>query len=164
MVRGTLKTSSWTVAVLKGPTNQTHSFSLSCSVGSATSTSVQASSDENLESSLQYRSGPHRHALVRPSVGVTTSSPSPQTYKYELPEVEAASTSFAEYDTVKAKDQTVFLSYYKVKRRPILPKRIVANAGPNELPRREDPASDVMIVGQSEDIVTVDHSPSKVRI
>lgn len=148
MVRGTLKTSAWTVAAYWGNMKQTHSLSFSCPLGSAVEATVEAaSSEERHRPNVQYRTGPRRQPLSASPSSEALAASSRTAYKYELPELDKVSTTYWERRPGGTDDQSVFLSCYKIKRRPIFPKRIIANAGPNKFPPYDDPAPSQVTVG-----------------
>lgn len=140
MVRGTVKTSAWAVAAYRDSGNHTHNVAFSGQVGPVADAGFQLTSSSTVQSSFEHRAGPTPNAARPTSLKPVASGTSSNHGKYELPELEVAATLSREEVPDNARNQTVFLGFYKVKRRYFLPKKIVANAGSDELPPAEDPA------------------------
>lgn len=138
LVRGTIKTSAWAVAAFIESGNHVHDVSFSGQVGPFADAGFNWASQQSRQSSFEYRTGPSRIKRThspRPSISSETAvAPSVKSGKLELPELEVAATMSSDVVPGDTKDQTVFLGYYKVKRRMWLGKKVVAAAGAEELP------------------------------
>lgn len=118
LVRGTVKTSSWTVGAFIGDGREDHEVALEGRLGPVVNVSFQYSLQESSECSpVPLRSGPaHRVS----STDITT-------HPSRLLTNPASATGIAER-TIKEKYQCVFLSFYKMKYRRPLPRKIRAAA------------------------------------
>ncbi|GJE97263.1 WD40 repeat domain-containing protein [Phanerochaete sordida] len=142
MVRGTVKTSAWTVASFSLPAARSQELELNLQIGSGGEVGVRASSTAITQNSVEHRSGPSKSPRP-PSLHSVSTGKSVVGGRAELPEVAVATELFGEEEALamEARNQAVFLGYYQAKRRiPLFPRQIRANAGPHELPRGEDPA------------------------
>ncbi|EKM58770.1 uncharacterized protein PHACADRAFT_85684 [Phanerochaete carnosa HHB-10118-sp] len=163
MVRGTVKTSAWTVAAFQEAGTHVNDIELSAQAGSIADVGLQGSSSVSVYNSIEHRTGPQRPSASRPASlkPVTSGTPS-QHGKYDLPELEVAAEMSKETEPENKRNQTVFLGCYKVKRRFLLPKKIVAGAGPDELPPGEDPAHPPAVAAADELAVEIDQPVSGV--
>lgn len=118
LVRGTVKTSSWTVGAFIGDGREDHEVALEGRLGPVVNVSFQYSVQESSECSpVPPRSGPaHRVS----STDITT-------HPSHLLTNPAGTPAIAQNITDK-KDQCVFLSFYKMKYRRPFPRQIRAAA------------------------------------
>lgn len=159
-VRGTIKTSAWTVAAVYENKERSHQVSLQAQAGSLAEAGFHLSSSFASLSSIEHRSGPRR---TRDGLLIRGSTPY---ISLDTPIADVEKMLMASTDTLvpgRKKDQTVFLSYFKVKpRRLWLGKKVVAHAGYHELPPGDDPSHspDVTIVDQDEEVQVEIHPPT----
>ncbi|GJE96733.1 hypothetical protein PsYK624_129390 [Phanerochaete sordida] len=114
---------------------------------------------------MQARSGPSVHPSFSPPPSDAGTTSLHEQYEHELPELLQASTTYWDSKPAGAKDQTVFLKYYKVKRRPVLPNKIVARAGYHELPRHDDfPPSKLSTSSAVSDSLSVSSEQQPLRL
>lgn len=164
MVRGTVKTSAWTVAAFKQPGTRIADFELGAQVGSVLDMGITGSSSVVEVGTFEFRTGPVKSSTLATLVPVRSKS-SGRSRKYELPEIEVAEAMLKEAaagalsESAKPRNQSVFIGCYRVKRRlgGLLPKKIVANAGPADLPPGEDPAESAVVTTREDIVVEIDH-------
>ena len=137
MIRGTVKTSAWQVAAFIDDGGHTHDVSFSGQIGPFVDAGFQVTSQTTQQPSHQHRSGPNKRlstlAPIMPRVAGSSRPPG----RLELPELEVAATMTTTNAPANTKDQTVFLSCYKIKRRVWFTKKVVAAGEPQE-PERDD--------------------------
>ena len=138
LVRGWIKTSGWAVAAFieKG---QSHEITFNGQFGSLAQAGFSLAMTESTMMSVETRYGPCRRTELSKSL-------------------QSSSTAGMELDTERdSRVQCVFLLFYKVKDRYILPKKIIASASPHDLP--ED---DEALAGTSSVDIVSEHTPSEV--
>ena len=147
MVRSTMKTSAWAVAAYEDSGNRNHNLSFDCVGGSLGNAGFQLASHVAVNSSVEYRMGPVQASTTSSiNMDFTPSTTAGTTGSGVLPEHEFALSKAIVPDAKK--NQTVFLGYYKVKRRIFIFRKISAAArlGDVELGSDPPPPSDLMIV------------------
>ncbi len=153
LVRGFVKTSRWTVAALLGESETNREVTLDGQFSSLFGVAAGCSSQTGWLSSVEQRSGPTTRLSSRPALAAPADT----------------------YTTIPAlkpspRDQCVFLNYYKIKQRLLLPNGMVAAAGPFNLPgpngNDEEPANLLAQLSLSDDDtgVQTEHVLPKVRI
>lgn len=159
LVRGTVKTSAWTVGAFLGKFDRTQSVSLGAQLGTIGGGALKLSSERARYHKCEQRNGPLRsssqYAAQLPHSESCASQPS-NPLGIPLPPGNSPSSSVTNVSHFP-KDQCVFLSFYKIKYRVFLPKKITANADPSSM----DPSPDhgdgeavpSMHVGTDADIV-----------
>lgn len=126
LVRGTMKTSAWTVGAFLSKTDDSHELSIGGRFGLVAGATVQLSSECARSNKCEQRSGPNR---------ASPGSPSPIELSVPTHRSEGGIGTYTDYMASKSetnqapKDQCVFVSYYKIRYRRFLPKKITANAG-----------------------------------
>ncbi|KAI0765560.1 hypothetical protein BC629DRAFT_1541098 [Irpex lacteus] len=140
LVRGTMKTSSWTVGAFFGQVNRLHDFATGGQVASIAGAKFQMSSEYSQSHKWEQRSGPYR-ALAHLSTPQLISPADTMDIDSVDPRAQV---------NQPVKDQCIFLSYYKIKYRTFLPKKIVAHADPPSL--EEDPDGNGGLVAASPDV------------
>lgn len=125
LVRGWIKTAGWAVAVMMAE-SKSHELTVSGGMEGIATANMGFSFSDVALSGTHRRTGPHRNPDPPLPPAITQESEDP-------PQVASSTVLY---------DQCVFLSYYKVKRRPLLgPKLIQAGARPQDLPGPEPPGS-----------------------
>lgn len=122
LVRGFIKTSTWTIAAFLGSTSRSHEVTINGRLGPFASVDVGYSSCEESCSSISPRSGPP-HRMKAEEIPVSWSS-NPRSSAICEP-YHARSPDGSE----SIQDQCIFLNYYKMKRRRLLPDQLTASAG-----------------------------------
>lgn len=112
LVRGTIKSSSWAVAAFFDAGKHVHEVSFNGQFGNVASIGVDYAQQQETFCSFEHRVGPHE-----------------PTHRHN-------DSSLAVDSERQDADQCVFMSYFKVKYRKFLWKKIVANAESSEPPRR----------------------------
>ena len=154
MVRGFVKTSAWAVAAFNDSGNHLHSVDFSGQVGPFADAGFHLSSSQKKQALFEHRVGPVRRAPRSPSPSArshrssssVSSTSSHGRIGSDLLEVDPAVELWR--GDVPQRDQTVFLGYYKVKRRRFRSLKIKAAGEPQDGPSSEDdhePESDLSI-------------------
>lgn len=122
LVRGTIKTSRWTVGAFLGKVDRTHSVTVGAKVPSVAGTELKVTSESIDFQNYEQRSGPVLPALQR-SMAV----PIP------IEDESIASSSREEQSSLNVSsdvdkmNQCIFVSVFKIQRRGLLLKKIVAS-------------------------------------
>ncbi|KAI0347557.1 hypothetical protein BDW22DRAFT_1425571 [Trametopsis cervina] len=134
LVRGTIKTSAWEVAAFMESGSHVHDVTFNGQFGPVVNAGLTYSNQHGNHATFEHRSSPRSIASGSEQSAIAPSTP--------------ASTSIPGFTTDPEKDQCIFLSYYKIKyRRPLLPKKIVANAEPRDpSPDSDDDVRDIEIM------------------
>ncbi|KAI0084204.1 hypothetical protein BDY19DRAFT_1026532 [Irpex rosettiformis] len=134
LVRGTTKTSTWTVGAFISQENRAHDFTAGGQVASVGGAKVTFSSGHELRHKCEQRTGPDRapanttSSLLEPLSSLLISG------ETDARNIDSTDPQSQNNEVNRSqKDQCIFLSYYKLKHRLFLPKKIVANAGPSPL-------------------------------
>lgn len=144
LVRGTMKTSAWTVGAFLARDDRAHDFAAGGQIANVAGARLKFSSEHSLSHKCEGRSGPIRKQLFT----INPSSPLSMPDDIDAMDVvsERQEPQNIDYDASR-KDQCVFLSYYKVKYRRFLPKKIVAQAGPSILDKDTEDKEDIAVRG-----------------
>lgn len=128
LVRGFIKTSRWTVAAFLGDTSYAHEVALDGQLGAVINVGLSYSSEGSSQCTpLPPRSGPLHRIISRNEFPLRSSPTTPG----------SPSTSYDGDSTPR--DQCIFLNYYKIKyRRWLLPDKITAAGGADDLPKGDD--------------------------
>ncbi|KAI0753577.1 hypothetical protein BC629DRAFT_1177844 [Irpex lacteus] len=121
LVRGTVKTSSWTIGAFPGQTDRSNDIYGGGQVASIGKVKLRVERSHCESQKCVKRSGPGR-APLRPIQSAVSQD-------LNVKEVDLRD-QFQQQDAWLVKDQCIFLSYHKIKYRKLLPKKIVANADP----------------------------------
>lgn len=139
MVRSTMKTSAWAVAAFKDSGDRIHNLSFNVVGGPLGNAGFQLASQVAVQSSVEYRAGPG-HASLPETDPTAVSSITPLVNPYVLAEHKFAASRAIVLDP--RRNQTVFLGYWKVRRRLAFLKNIVASPYPQRPSRYDEPGSD----------------------
>lgn len=121
LVRGTMKTSSWTVGAFLGRVDRTQEGTIGAQSTAAVGANFSLSSEYSDYHNCEQRSSPQ--------------SPSPP----ESADVEPSDNLQVENRLgALAKNQCIFLNIYKLKHRKLLPTKIVANGEPSDPDHQDD--------------------------
>ncbi|KAI0770870.1 WD40-repeat-containing domain protein [Irpex lacteus] len=142
-IKGFVKTSAWSVAAYRSGVRSTQTMALTGTVGGV----GEAGFEFNIDSSEGYifdtRYGPEGREAQTPLLRSHSPRPSIASGKGKSPEIlqEDSLSAITSQENIAMnfpRDQSVFVSYYKIKHRIWWMRKIVANAGPHELPRGPD--------------------------
>ena len=168
MVRSTMKTSAWAVAAFKDSTDRSHSLAFDGTAGLFGNAGIHLASQTTVQSSVEYRIGPPKISPV-PQVqlysALTSSVTTAPIISPDLPEYEFAASRSIVLDPHK--NQTIFLGYWKIKRRLGFLKTITAASSPQDfLPHDGTPdlhlSSEDSISDSSEFFLETNPLPTKV--
>lgn len=147
LVRGTVKTTEWTVAAFQS-VGKGRSINIQGSFVSAGSVGFELSKDTENDGSVEYRSGPDTaRRSPSPSRSLTTVD---SNFLQPVPLQPTHSRSSSVTSSEKPFNQCVFLPFYKIKYRLFLLPSIKAAAGYDELPDADNDDADTRIVVESE--------------
>ncbi len=142
-IKGFVKTSAWSVAAYRSGVRSTQTMALTGTVGGV----GEAGFEFNIDSSEGYifdtRYGPEGREAQTPLLRSHSPRPSIASGEGKSPEIlqEDSLSAITSQENIAMnfpRDQSVFVSYYKIKHRIWWMRKIVANAGPHELPRGPD--------------------------
>lgn len=139
-----MKTSAWTVGAFLARDDRAHDFAAGGQIASVASAKIKFSSEHSLSHKCEERSGPTGKRLSTMKPSSLLSMPD----NHEAMDVvsERQEPQTVDYDTSR-KDQCVFLSYYKVKYRRFLPRKIMANADPSISDKDAEDREDIAVRG-----------------
>lgn len=147
LVRGTMKTSSWNLGAFIGQEHRLHDISAGGDIASTATARLRITTEKNEAPQWLQRRSPH-YARSQTSTSLPPNSSTQQfnpassdnsTSSLQNSLHEKAPSLQNDIEPQKAaKDQCIFLSYYKIKNRTFLPKRIVAKADPPVLDKDRD--------------------------
>ncbi|KAI0753572.1 hypothetical protein BC629DRAFT_1297029 [Irpex lacteus] len=120
LVRGTMKTTSWTVGAFLGTTDSAHKISIGAQASAAASAKVSLSSGYRELHNCEQRSGPY-----------SLSQNPKDNRRYSDGRVDATS-----------RNQCIFLNIFKLKHRKLLPHKVVANGDLTSSDNPKDDSSD----------------------
>ncbi|PSS35525.1 hypothetical protein PHLCEN_2v1519 [Hermanssonia centrifuga] len=177
LVRGAVKTTAWAVAAFIESGSHVHDVSFNGQVGPVASAGFRFASSRATHSSFEHRTGPYRAVSSSNSLRLThstlsaassVSSKSVQSSHAELPEILVEREKGIEEEKLAVPcDQCLFLGHYKIKYRVFFGKKVIANAGPDELPDHtddDDPNMSISIAGDfSEAHIEIVPAPSERR-
>ena len=130
LVLGTMKTSVWTVGAFLARDDRVHDFSVGGQVGTVAGARLQLTSERNESQTCQQRSGPHRQPIETSLSPPLLNLPSSSRHASNTLDT---TTGGGVDNQPQPKDQCIFLRYYKIKYRKVLPRQIKANADPSSL-------------------------------
>ncbi|KAI0092686.1 hypothetical protein BDY19DRAFT_925585 [Irpex rosettiformis] len=154
-VKGFVKTSAWSVAAYRGNPHSEQMISLSGSFGGIGSIGFDFDAKSSEGYLFDSRYGPGGRDIQTPTHFPRPSLSSEKGKgREQLHEDNLATASSPDVTTPSnPSDQSVFVSYYKVKQRIWWMKRIVANAGPHELPRGPHEDSAMAVLSDSDELI-----------
>ena len=167
-VKGFVKTSAWSVAAYQSGVRSAHTMALTGTVGAVGDIGFEFTVDSSQGYIFDTRFGPEGREVqaIPPSPQFPRPSLSSEKGKSrETLREDDLATNLSEDIPTPAfpRDQSVFVSYYKIKHR-IWWKKIVARAGPHELPRGPDEDSSMAVLSDSDTQIEAVPLPQEVGL
>ncbi|KAF7796004.1 hypothetical protein EIP86_007173 [Pleurotus ostreatoroseus] len=164
LVRGTIKTTAWALGAYIDSGNDDHGVSFTAQAGQVAGAELEWSFSKQISSHFEHRSGPRRRTEAMFSPRHTISDKG-GCHELELPEILAERQQAADIAVGRGNsaDQCVFLSCYKVKYRLGFLKKVIAAAGPPDLPEDREQSPGVWVNSQSDSISMDPPEPPKYR-
>lgn len=125
LVRGTIKTSAWSIGAFLGKVDRAYEVTVGAHLGPNGGANLQLSSEFTHYNNCVQRSGPDRTSPQTTPILTNSSVP------HAVPIEPDSTTTDGSCCPELLLDQCVFVSYYKIKSRLLFPKKIVANGEPS---------------------------------
>jgi hypothetical protein len=166
-VKGFVKTSAWYLAAYKSNTSRMHDMALTTNLGGVAEAGVEFRVLNCEDYLFNKRFGPSGRDIASPLLPPPSPQPSFSLDKGKgratADNSEIAPVSEGLKPTPFPRDQSVFVSYYKLKNSFFRLRKIVANAGPHELPPSPDrDETTAVVVSDSEE--SIEEVPGRQRV
>lgn len=159
LVRGTMKTSCWTIGAFPGQTNRSHDISAGAEIVSVGKAKLRVATTNLENQNCVQRSGP------RPDRAQSTPSQSfsrRNAIEEGAMDIDSNNQALKE-DIEPIRNQCIFLSYYKIRYRKFFLKKIEARADPMSLDKDDDDSDSSAIPAMPVDAV-IESQPEQIRV